>query len=60
MDAKFSIKNGKLIAEIPLGEPRPSASGITQVAATSNGFLPTGLTYKDKPMKISFNITVPK
>ena len=49
------IENGKLIIEIPMTEPRPSASGKTLVVATSGGNKATTATVNGKPVIIGLN-----
>lgn len=49
------IENGKLIIEIPMTEPRPSASGKTLVVATSGGNKATTATVNNKPVIIGLN-----
>ena len=54
------IENGKLIIEIPIHEPRPSASGKTLVVASSNGNKPTGAMIKGKPIVVGLNAYIQK
>ncbi len=50
-----TIKDGKLIIEIPLQAPRPSSSGKTLVVATSSGNVTTAATVNGKPVTIGLN-----
>ncbi len=52
---KATIKDNILHIEIPLHEPRPSASGKTLTVATSRGNQPTGATINGKPLIIGVN-----
>lgn len=51
-DGNFTIK-GKLT------EGRPSSSGKTKIVASTGGFMQTGQVYKEQPVSLSLNITVP-
>ncbi|MBU1082437.1 MAG: hypothetical protein KKB59_18270 [Spirochaetes bacterium] len=53
MDAR--IEKGKLIVEINLNEPRPSASGKTLVVASSGGNQATAAQVNGKPVIIGLN-----
>lgn len=57
---KVEIKDGKLVIEIPLGVPRPSASGKTLVLASTHGNKATTAQYEGKPIIIGFNAYVQK
>ena len=50
-----TIKDGKLITEIPLQAPRPSSSGKTLVVATSSGNVTTAATVNGKSVTIGLN-----
>lgn len=50
-----TIKNNKLIVEIDLQQPKPSASGKTLVVATSGGNITTSATVNGKPVTIGLN-----
>lgn len=49
------IEGGKLIVEIDIHEPRPSASGKTLVVASSEGNKATTATVNGKPVVIGLN-----
>ena len=56
---KFELKDGNLVATIPLAAtPAPSKSGKTLVAASSGGFVATGVEHLGKQLKFSCNITL--
>jgi hypothetical protein len=51
-----SIKNGKLVIELPLNEqPTPSASGKTLVVASTHGNIATTAVVNGKPVVIGVN-----
>lgn len=50
-----TIRDNKLIIEIPLQSPRPSASGKTLVVATTGGNVTTTATVNGKPVTIGLN-----
>jgi hypothetical protein len=52
---KATIKNGTLIVEIPMNEPRPSASGKTMVVASSGGNVTTTAEVNGQPVVIGVN-----
>lgn len=52
---KAEIKNGKLIIEIDVNEPRPSASGKTLVVASSHGNMATTAQVNGKPVIVGLN-----
>jgi hypothetical protein len=52
---KATIKDKKLIVEIDLQDPKPSASGKTLVVATSGGNITTSATVNGKPVTIGLN-----
>ena len=52
---KAVIKDGKLIVEIDMQAPRPSASGKTMVVATSGGNQATTAEVDGKPVVIGLN-----
>jgi hypothetical protein len=52
---KASIKNNLLLLEIPLQEPRPSASGKTLVVASTNGNTTTTVEVNGQPVIIGLN-----
>ena len=49
------IKDGNLVVTIPVGTPRPSASGKTLVVATSGGNVVTGALVNGKAVTIGLN-----
>jgi len=49
------IEGKKLIVEIDLQDPRPSASGKTLVVATTSGNQTTAATVNGKPVVIGLN-----
>lgn len=52
---KAELIDGKLIIEIDLQEPTPSASGKTLVVATSHGNQQTKAMYDGQPITIGLN-----
>jgi hypothetical protein len=52
---KATIKNNTLIVEIPMNEPRPSASGKTMVVASSGGNVTTTAEVNGQPVVIGVN-----
>lgn len=52
---KAEVKGGKLIIEIDLQEPTPSASGKTLVVATSHGNQTTTAMFNGQPITIGLN-----
>jgi hypothetical protein len=50
-----TITNNILTIEIPMGTPRPSASGKTLVVATSGGNITTTAQVNGKPVTIGIN-----
>lgn len=52
---KAEIKNGKLIIEIDVQTPRPSASGKTLVVASSHGNQATTAQVDGKPVVVGLN-----
>jgi len=54
------IENGKLIIEIPVTDPRPSASGKTLVVATSGGNKATTAIVNGKPVVVGLNAYIPR
>ena len=56
-----TIRDGKLVIEIPLSTPRPSTSGKTLLVASTGGFAKTQAKTQDgKVISVSINATVPK
>lgn len=55
MSMKAEVKGKKLLIEIDLEEPTPSASGKTLVVASSRGNAVTGAMVNDKPVVIGLN-----
>lgn len=49
------IENGKLILEVDLEKPTPSASGKTLVVASSHGNQPTAAAVDGKPVIVVLN-----
>lgn len=56
---KVSIKDGKLIIEIDLQTPTPSASGKTLVVASTRGNTVTDVKVDGKPVTIGLNAYIP-
>lgn len=52
---KAQIKDGKMIIEIDLQEPTPSASGKTLVVASTHGNVVTDVLIDGKPVTIGLN-----
>lgn len=52
---KAQIKDGKLIIEIDMQEPTPSASGKTLVVASTHGNVVTDVLIDGKPVTIGLN-----
>jgi len=52
---KATIKDGKLVIEVDLHEPRPSASGKTLVVASSHGNQPTTAEVNGQPVVVGLN-----
>lgn len=52
---KTTIKDGKLIIEIELQEPAPSASGKTMVIATTRGNVKTDCKVEGHEITIGLN-----
>ena len=52
---KVEIKDNKLIIEIEMSKPTPSASGKTLVVASSHGNQATTATVNGKPVIIGLN-----
>jgi hypothetical protein len=58
---QVSIKDGKLIIEIPLNNPpSPSASGKTLVVASSRGNVQTNAIVDGKPVTVGVNAYISK
>jgi len=54
------IENGKLIISIPLSPARPSASGKTNVVATTGGFTATTVEVDGKPVRVNVTAIIAK
>lgn len=52
---KATIQNGKLIIEIDLQKPTPSATGKTLVVASSHGNIATTAIVDGKPVVVGLN-----
>lgn len=52
---KAEVKDGKLIIEIELQQPTPSATGKTLVVASTHGNLTTSAMIQGKPIVIGLN-----
>ena len=52
---KAEIKNGKLIIEIDMQAPAPSATGKTLVVASSHGNVATTAIVDGKPVVVGLN-----
>jgi hypothetical protein len=57
---KVEVKDGKLLVEIDLQEPTPSASGKTLVVATTHGNQTTTAMYEGQPITIGLNAYIRK
>jgi hypothetical protein len=57
---KVEIKNKKLIIEIEMQEPAPSASGKTLVVASTHGNAPTTAMINGQPVIIGLNAYIRK
>jgi len=57
---KVEVKDGKLIIEIDLQEPTPSASGKTLVVASSHGNQQTAAMLDGQPIVIGLNAYIRK
>ena len=55
-----SIENNELVVRIPVGTPRPSASGKTLVVASSGGNKTTTATVNGKQVVIGLNAYIPR
>jgi hypothetical protein len=49
------IENGNLIITVPMGTPRPSASGKTLVVASSHGNVATSALIDGQPIVVGVN-----
>jgi len=49
------VKNNQLVITVPIGTPRPSASGKTLVVASSRGNVKTSAQVDGKPVTVGFN-----
>jgi hypothetical protein len=52
---KVEIKDGKLIIELEMTKPTPSASGKTLVVASTHGNQPTAAQVNGKPVIVGLN-----
>jgi hypothetical protein len=55
MTLKARVKNGFLRIELPLEQPRESASGKTRVVATTHGLVDTGIEYHGSAIVVNAN-----
>lgn len=55
-----TIENGELVIRMPVGTPRPSASGKTLVVATSGGNVKTSAQVDGKFVIVGVNAYVNK
>lgn len=55
-----TIEKNELVIRMPLGTPRPSASGKTLVVASSQGNKPTAAVIDGKPVVIGVNAYIAK
>ena len=60
MALKVEIKDNKLILEIDLEEPTPSASGKTLVVASTHGNMVTDAEVEGKPLIVGINAYIKK
>lgn len=49
------IVNGKLVIEMDLDKPHPSASGKTMIVATTSGNIVTSATVQGRPVILGLN-----
>ncbi len=52
---KATIQDGKLIIEVELQKPTPSATGKTLVVASSHGNIATSAVIDGKPVVVGLN-----
>jgi len=56
---KSEVKGNKLILTLDMDkEPKLSKSGKTRMVATTHGFMDSGVTVKDQPLKVSVNAVI--
>jgi hypothetical protein len=55
---KVEIKDNAIMITLPLQTPTLSKSGKSHIVATTNGFVSTEVTIKDKPVKIAVNVII--
>ncbi len=60
MALKVEIKENKLLIEIDLEKPTPSASGKTLVVASTHGNTVTGAEVDGKPLIVGLNAYIKK
>ena len=60
MPLKVEIKDNKLILEIDLEKPTPSASGKTLVVASTHGNMVTDAEVEGKPLIVGLNAYIKK
>jgi len=53
-----SIRDGKLVIELPLQKPVPSSKGKTLVVGTTNGFQTLPHEIDGKPIRLSINAII--
>jgi hypothetical protein len=53
-----SIKNGKLVIELPLQKPTASKTGKSQIVATTKGFADTSAQVAGKPVRVAVNAII--
>lgn len=59
MEVKIDEKAGKIIIELPIS-PRPSASGKTQIVASTAGNQASLAVYQGKPVIVGCNCYIKK
>ena len=55
-----TIKDNKLVIEIPLETPTPSTSGKNLVVASTRGIVTTTAMLNNKPIKLGLNAFISK
>ena len=55
---KVTIEKNELVIRLPLGEPKPSASGKTLVVASTHGNQKTGVMLKGREITVGVNAYV--
>jgi len=58
-DIKVSVKNNRLIIDMPLEKPHPSRSGKTLTVASTYGNIKTGVKVSGKEVTVGVNAYIP-